>query len=366
MSDELAGKVPYNQIIIPEKNVKAYVLLMYFLRNGVFYFLCHKCSDVHLIGHLSKDTDVSEIEHSYCIHAQAAKVIWTDDDLDEKIETCKEGQIHILQEKPIIVTIVYPPTDTHKLPAVVSVNARTSNPKCYQCKGRNYCLHVNIYLSKCHNERYREATIDTDNIEVTTATGVSESAKLVKSKHKEVKDDAFENPFNLTGKATNIFDLKINYPPGDLERKRNNKINDVKNLFHTKVMVPKVKQCDTCDCGNTWNEDYDISNCESHEVHIHHSRSTTDSRNSKLLLLYLKTDKCNCTLFYKGQDDGILRVNKARLKHRPGTVIHFVTYDLLNTYYEQQMQSGQPKDSFIKSLNSLNKDFRGSSAEIPI
>ena len=29
ISDELAGKVPYNQIIIPEKNVKAYVLLMY-------------------------------------------------------------------------------------------------------------------------------------------------------------------------------------------------------------------------------------------------------------------------------------------------------------------------------------------------
>ena len=130
-------------------------------------------------------------------------------------------------------------------------------------------------------------------------------------------------------------------------------------------MVPK-KKCDTCDCGNTWNDDYDISNCESHEVHIHHSRSTTDSRNSTLLLLYLKTDKCNCTLFYKGQDDGILRVHKVRLKHRPGTVIPFVTYDLLNTYYEQQMQSGQPKDSFIKSLNSLNKDFRGSSAEIPI
>ena len=62
-----------------------------------------------MIGHLSKDTDVSEIEHSYCIHAQDAKVIWTDDDLDEKIETCKEGQIHILQEEPIIVTIVYPP-----------------------------------------------------------------------------------------------------------------------------------------------------------------------------------------------------------------------------------------------------------------
>ena len=44
----------------------------------------------------------------------------------------------------------------------------------------------------------------TDNIKVTTAIGVSESAKRVKSKHKEVKDDALKNPFNLTGKATNI------------------------------------------------------------------------------------------------------------------------------------------------------------------
>ena len=101
-------------------------------------------------------------------------------------------------------------------------------------------------------------------------------------------------------------------------------------------------------------------------VYIHHSRTTTDSRNGTLFLLYLKTGKCECNLFYDGHVDRLLRFNKVREKHRLGTVIHFISYDLLNTYYEQQMKSGQPKDSFIKSRNSLNKDFRGSSTEIPI
>ena len=175
-----------------------------------------------------------------------------------------------------------------------------------------------------------------------------------------------ENPFSLTGKASNIFNITINYPPSQDEKKNNNKINEVKNLFPSNVMVSKLEGEKFCDCGNKFNKKIDISNCESHNVHIHHSRTTKDSRNGTLFLLYLITGKCECKLFYDGHADRLLRVNKAREKHRPGTAIHFVSYDLLNTYYEQQMQSGQSKDSFIKSINSLNKDFRGSSTEISI
>ena len=40
--------------------------------------------------------------------------------------------------------------------------------------------------------------------------------------------------------------------------------NDVKNLFTTQVIVPKVEKYDTCDCGNIWNEDDDVSYCGSH------------------------------------------------------------------------------------------------------
>ena len=162
------------------------------------------------------------------------------------------------------------------------------------------------------------------------------------------------------------FNIRIYYPPSKEDKRENNRINQLETLFPSGIMTPSIKKGACCDCGNLWIQKPKVSDCESQNVHIHHSKSTADSRNGTLFLLYLVTKKCKCQFFYDGQADRLLRINKARKKHRPGTIIHFVSYDLLNAYYEQQMLGGQSQDSYIRSLNSLNKDFRGSSTSIPI
>ena len=124
MSSKISGPVPNSHIIIPEK--RTYILLKYFCRGNKYFFLCNKCFDVDLIENLSIETDLSEMENSYCYHARAAKVIWSSSsDLIDDPKINDDGEVHFLQEKPVLLSIVYPPKDNlKKLPAVVCVTSK--------------------------------------------------------------------------------------------------------------------------------------------------------------------------------------------------------------------------------------------------
>ena len=87
-----------------------------------------------------------------------------------------------------------------------------------------------------------------------------------------------------------------------------NKINEVQTLFPDKVLVPKIEPGDSCGCGFVWLEPT-LGDCEGTNIHIHHSKITSDSRSSSLILLYRKTGLCNCKLTYSGEQDKLLRVS---------------------------------------------------------
>ena len=66
--------------------------------------------------------------------------------------------------------------------------------------------------------------------------------------------------------------------------------------------------CD-CDFKNRYLEEVSLGNCESAKAVIHHSKSTKDSRNSTLIVLYRVTGKCDCRKYYLGKEDKLLCVS---------------------------------------------------------
>ena len=139
------------------------------------------------------------------------------------------------------------------------------------------------------------------------------------------------DPTDKKGKSSNVFGVSINYPPTKDEKVEINKINEVANIFPGKFMFPILEPGATCDCEFEWDE-VSLGDCESTNVHIHHSKATKDSRNSSLLALYRKTSQCDCQEFYNGSQDKLLRASATNpnLNRRLADIpLHFVSYDLM-------------------------------------
>jgi hypothetical protein len=141
------------------------------------------------------------------------------------------------------------------------------------------------------------------------------------------------DPTDKKGKQSNVFDIGINYPPTDKEKEEINRINICSDLFPGNILVPKLEHGEICDCDfkNPYLEEVSLGNCESTKAVIHHSKSTKDSRNSTLIVLYRVTGKCTCRKYYLGKEDKLLRVSGIA-GHSRDTPLHFVSYDILFEY----------------------------------
>ena len=127
-------------------------------------------------------------------------------------------------------------------------------------------------------------------------------------KKTEEKDP--ENPLNpkhFKRSKLNVFKQKFNYPPTVADKKANNQINKCKKLFKSGMMVPPGHNTVTCDCGNV----YCMLVLESNKPVIDHSQPTWDSRDGALAVYMMKTGKCECTVYYSGTEDRLVRYSTA-------------------------------------------------------
>ena len=105
---------------------------------------------------------------------------------------------------------------------------------------------------------------------------------------------------------------------------------------------------------------------ESTNVNIHNSKTTSDSRNSSLILLYRKTSNCTCKLLYSGEEDKLLRVYEVLPKvNGSADTVHFVSYDLLFEYHTSLQAGGSTQNEFLQSKNDVNQVVRGQKTNIP-
>ena len=111
------------------------------------------------------------------------------------------------------------------------------------------------------------------------------------------------NPFLRKGKRANVFNVKIKYPPTADEKKEIKRIN-TENIFPDDIAAPHIEGDEECEHGHKFSPSVDTTNIESTNMIIHHSQEAKDSRNSILVLVYLRTEggMCDCKKYITGKN----------------------------------------------------------------
>ena len=284
-----------------------------------------------------------------CIHINLCKVIFSDIPSKNKTPHTASNYVEVLKKEKVIIALVHPVQDKKgRLPGIVVLNSRTTKPKCQTCSGKK-CVHVNIYIEEAKNEGLPAKKLD-----------------AIKQPSNNPLD-----PSDRRGKASNVFGVKIDFPPQKSEKAEIDRINKVDNLFPSGYIVPKIEPGELCSCepGFPYIPNIQLGNVESTNVHIHHSKQTKDSRNSTLVLLYRTTSKCSCRKHYTGEEDKLLRISAvattANRKTGSGSPIQFISYDFLFEYNASLMSGGTTQFAFVQSKNDVNVIYRGHDIELP-
>ena len=184
---------------------------------------------------------------------------------------------------------------------------RTKGVRCVTCSGQK-CLHVNIYRDEARqncvvgkrSERQKEKTKTTEVV-----GEIELPLKPMREDEEEVEDSIPNetNPFLRKGKRANVFNVKIKYPPSAHEKKEIKRIN-TENIFPDDIAAPHIEGDEECEHGHKFSPSVDTTNIESTNMIIHHSQEAKDSRNSSLVLVYLRTEggMCDCKKYFTGKN----------------------------------------------------------------
>ena len=285
-----------NFYVYPDQSCSKYVLCERKLLSTDTLVLCHACKNCLAFENLRKLTDISKIKSEYCIHAQLCELLFTNTSSDKQKVYDKKHKhyVEVLDSHKVKISVVHPSEDSNKLPGVVVLTSRTTKPKCHTCKGFK-CLHVNIYLEN-KSDKFRDNT--EKNVDAPLET---EKQPIQRDKYKNPLD-----PTDKSGTISNIFNVRINFPPNEEEKRKISQINKVSNIFDSNILHPNVGEGEQCDCGHLYNAELDLGNVESSKIYIHHSKVTTDSRNSSFIVLFASTGLCDHKLFYTGEQHKLL------------------------------------------------------------
>ena len=344
-------------IVIPSFDGKKYILCkMEF--GSERCFLCFDCENRTVYEYMNNVDNYSKSKNTECIHVKLCIVLYSESDHKKQLDLAQNNYIEVLcQRSKECISLVHPIQDKKaRLPGIVVLNSRTINPKCHTCEGKK-CVHVNIYKDsageKSDNKKQTETNIDGD-------------LPAQKLKSLEKKTQNLFDPSEKKGKMSNVFKISINFPPSKSEKYGIDKINTVDALFPDGYAIPHLKPGEHCVCGHEYIDKVELGNCESTKMIIHHSKSTKDSRNSSLIVLFRGTLKCDHKKHYLGTEDKLLRVSAiADSGHRSfDSPLHFIAYDFLFEYHSSLISGGTTQNSFVQSKNDINLMIRGQDNEI--
>ena len=186
------------------------------------------------------DSEEAHIKKAYCKHAFAASILQTKENMKTEIFYQDIDQVFLLQENPFPILIVYPQTrksnskGKHILPGVVIRTAKLSKHRCKTCKGRDGCVHLNIFkLAQSENglvDEFGSMRLLEKNKKTNTKTDMVENDVNLKTKpevgpRSKTKVVNLLNPQNFHGPEVNVFKQSFNYPPSKENREKNYRMN---------------------------------------------------------------------------------------------------------------------------------------------
>ena len=91
--------------------------------------------------------------------------------------------------------------------------------------------------------------------------------------------------------------------PDGSDKKEIKRIN-TENIFPDDIAAPHIEGDEECEHGHKFSPSVDTTNIESTNMIIHHSQEAKDSRNSSLVLVYLRTEggMCDCKKYFTGKN----------------------------------------------------------------
>lgn len=366
-----ARVIPNQCVLLPRVENKNEYVLVRRLKQGIFF--CQDCDEKSKLN-LNENCNIREVTTKYCVHSKVAEIFFCKETKPIQTLDDSKDQIFNIQQKPVEINVVFPRRRAQGSPGVVVLSARMTKRRCKTCKGREGCLHLNIFneaekeehlISSLESLRLKEKS-DLKRVTKVVTDNIEESEFRFSNKLNRKYTPRETNPLNpkyFNGPEANVFQQEFNYPSTKSDMEKNDKINQGQPLHHGGRMIPagwKVKKCDLHD--NLYSELQLESRCPL----IHHSRPTLDSRDQPLAVYCLVTGKCECIEFYSGTEDRLVRSTLAPAKSNQ--TVNFTSVDLLNDYLSLlfgKSQEGKSLDAFIESLNSLNEKERGITRKIP-
>ena len=337
-------------VVIPSLDSKKYVLCK--MENGSqACFQCFECENSTIYENMNDAKNYAITKKSECLHVKLCNLLFSNcrsEEVDKHFD--EKNYIEVLsQQKNECISLVHTVQEKKtRLPGIVVLTSRTLNPQCHTCKGKKF-VHVNIYKDK--NEQTEK------NVETELPLGKLDSKK--KSSGNEL------DPSDKKGGKSNVFEVEINFPPTKSEKVEIDKINNVDSLFPDGYAIPPHVPGEHCECGNEYVDHVVLGNCESTKMIIHHSKTTKDSRNSTLIVLFRGTLKCAHRKYYLGTQDKLLRVSGIADSGRPSdSPLHFISFDFLFEYHASLISGGTTQHAFIQSKNDINIVIRGQENEI--
>ena len=235
--------------------------------------------------------------------------------------------------------------------------------RCQTCSGQK-CIHLSIYVEEAKQkmstenmrDRLKEKTL-LKNKQTTEVAGDRELPFEPAEKEGGTHNSQNEqNMFLFKGKSSNVFNIRINYPPNEDEKEDIKRLN-TEDIFPDDIAAPDILDDERCEHGNSFSPKVTAANLESRNVIIHHTQTTKDSRNGNLQLMFLRTEGelCACRKYFTGENKHLLRVSPIMEKNsRDYRPVHFVSYYYLFQYHQTLMSGGTSQNAFANAGQKLN------------
>jgi hypothetical protein len=149
MACPYARSLPNDTFLLPKQNEKNSFVLVQSTKEGILF--CPDCDDCVTFNNLRKGICKDDMRQTFCIHLQAVSLMKSQNKHNTKKLDDKTSSVYFVQEKTIKIAVVYPKKTkfgkaTKNVPGVVVRSPRMTKWRCKSCKGREGCLHLNIFL----------------------------------------------------------------------------------------------------------------------------------------------------------------------------------------------------------------------------
>ena len=331
-------------------DLKTWIYLELRCINKDFLWGCSKCQNIKTFRSVVTAENIME---TYCIHAQAAFMLWDKDKLFEKYNS-ETNDVVVMNEDPYLAI-----AHVDDVPSVIHFPRQTKSPNCSEHPGahkgkKTRCEHLNV-----HFQRFRDKP--TEN---TRTTRSSHTVPETSNKGPEIQINSNLKNVQTEKRIPNPYGVKIPFLPGKQFQEKYQSIA-LSPIPFPENLVP--------DPGNKVCSKHKHKFCSqkmatdryliiSDKVVIHDIVEVSDSRNSVCRVFYLDTateedlqPRCECRLFYTGEEDHLLPISTPGKDH----TFHVVSYRLLLDFILLEMTDGTSESGYIKAFNRRRRMLYG-------